>query len=173
MKKEKFRDIPSKNYILLGIVFIVSFLFIYYLYVWFDTYKEAKLNMPILNRYMEVINYNELDDYLIENPDSIIYVSVLENSEIREFEKQFKNIFKRNEIEKNILYMDITNDMNNVDNSKYNINGVSILDVPSIMVIDNGMLKSIYSISNNGYNVDMVREYINNINFSSEDELND
>ena len=84
MKKEELRTIPTKNYIILGVVILVSILLLYYLYLWFDNYNETKLNMPILDKYMEVINYNELSDYLVENPDAIIYVSVLENSNIRE-----------------------------------------------------------------------------------------
>ncbi|MBR7042104.1 MAG: hypothetical protein IKI04_01240, partial [Bacilli bacterium] len=102
MKKEELRVIPKKNYIILALVLLLSFLFIYYLYLWFDSYNEAKLNIPIMNKYMEVINYNELSDYLVENPDTIIYVSVLENSDIRNFEKKFKNLFKRHEIDKDI-----------------------------------------------------------------------
>ena len=59
--------------------------------MWVDVYKESKINIPIMDRYMSVINYNELDNYIVENPDTIVYVSVLENEKIREFEKQLKN----------------------------------------------------------------------------------
>ena len=31
-----------------------------------------------------------LDNYLVENPDTIVYVSVLEDEVIRDFEKEFK-----------------------------------------------------------------------------------
>ena len=86
MNKEK-RVIPFKNYIILLVIIVVSLLLVRYFYMWFDAYNDTKLNMPILDKYMEVINYNELDNYLIENPNTIIYVSVLENSEIRDFEK--------------------------------------------------------------------------------------
>ena len=92
MKKDELRVIPIKNYIILGIVLLVSFLILYYLYLWHESYNESKLNVPILDKYMDVINYNELSDYLVENPDSIIYVSVLENSDIRSFEKKLKSV---------------------------------------------------------------------------------
>ena len=32
---------------------------------------------------MTVINYNELDNYLVENPNTIVYVSVLEDETMR------------------------------------------------------------------------------------------
>ena len=171
MKKEELRVIPTKNYVILGIVLVVSFLFIYYLYLWFDSYNETKLNMPIMNKYMEVINYNELDNYLVENPNTIIYVSVLENSEIREFEKKFKSLYKRHEIDKEILYMDITNEKK-INASKYTLGGISIKDVPVIMVFDNGVLKSIYGIKDNNYDIDNLKMFIDNITFTSDGELN-
>ena len=74
MNKDNLRVIPIKNYLILGIVIIVTLLLLYYFYMWIDAYNETKLNKPILDKYLEVINYNELDDYLIENQDTIIYI---------------------------------------------------------------------------------------------------
>jgi len=176
MKKEELRVIPKKNYIILGVVFIVTIFILYYFYMWFDAYKETKINMPILDKYMEVINYNELEDYLIENPNTLIYVSVLEDNEIREFEKKFKNSLRSNKIDRDILYLDITSDIMDRDKkndmeSKYTFNSYSIISVPSILVIENGMLKNIYSIKDNDYDIDKVELFINNIYFSNEDDV--
>ncbi len=168
--KDELRKIPFKNYVFLGVVLLVSMLILYYFYLWVDAYNESKLNKPIMNKYMDVINYNELDTYLIENPDTIIYVSILENKEIRDFEKNFKKLFRKKKINNDILYLDITEDINNEEiknelSNKYMINSVSILDVPVIIVIENGNVKSIYSISENNYDVDKVKTFINGIKF--------
>ena len=171
MKKDELRVIPIKNYIILGIVLLVSFLILYYLYLWHESYNESKLNVPILDKYMDVINYNELGDYLVENPDSIIYVSVLENSDIRIFEKKLKGVLKKHEIENEILYMNITDSINDIDKNDYMYGETSILDVPLVMVFDNGILKSIYSIRNNDYDIQLFTEYVNNIVFSSDGEI--
>lgn len=171
MKKDELRVIPIKNYIILGIVLLVSFLILYYLYLWHESYNESKLNVPILDKYMDVINYNELSDYLVENPDSIIYVSVLENSDIRSFEKKLKSVLKKHEIENEVLYMNITDSINDIDKNDYMYGETSILDVPLVMVFDNGILKSIYSIRNNDYDIQLFTEYVNNIVFSSDGEI--
>ena len=73
-KKEKVREIPLKNYIYLFIVLLGSVLFLIYVYTWYETYKENKLKTGILNDYLTIINYNELDDYIIENKNAILYV---------------------------------------------------------------------------------------------------
>ena len=61
----------------------------------------SEIGEPIINfyaesldKYMSVINYNELDNYIVENPDTIIYVSVLEDEKIRGFEKKLKIKYK-------------------------------------------------------------------------------
>lgn len=168
MKREPFRKIPIKNYIILGVVLFITMLILYYFYCWVDVYKESKINIPIMDKYMSVINYNELDNYIVENPDTIIYVSVLEDEKIRGFEKEFKNKYKNKEIENELLYMNITDDIKNKDTSnemvsKYSINSLDMTDVPSLLVFNNGELSSIYSVRDNDYDIDRFVLYINNI----------
>ena len=171
--KEELRNVPFKNYVVLGIVLIVSMLILYYFYMWIEAYNDTKLNKPIMNKYMEVINYNELGAYLVENPNTIIYVSVLENKEIRDFEKQFKKIFKNRKVKKDILYLDVTENMKdeyirNDLSSVYMINS----DVPKILVFDDGIIGDVYNIDVTNYDVNKIKEYINNIKFSNEDNIN-
>ena len=70
MEKEK--NIPFKNYILLAVILIISAILIIYFYMWYSAYENNKLTTPIMDKYMQVINYNELDNYLIENKNCII-----------------------------------------------------------------------------------------------------
>ena len=168
MKREAFREIPVKNYIILGVVLFITMLILYYFYCWVDVYKESKINIPIMDKYMSVINYNELDNYIVENPDTIIYVSVLEDEKIRGFEKEFKNKYKNKEIENEVLYMNITDDIKDMDIrdemvSKYSINSLDMTDVPSLLVFNNGELSSIYSVRDNDYDIGRFVLYINNI----------
>lgn len=173
MKSEGFRKIPVKNYIILGIVVLVTILILYYFYLWVDVYKESKVNIPIMDKYMSVINYNELDNYIVENPNTVVYVSVLEDDKIREFEKKLKNKYRDNEIENEILYMNVTSDIKDKAISgemvsKYSLNNLNITDVPCVLVFNDGLLKSIYSVSDNGYDVDRFVIYLNNILLESE-----
>lgn len=174
MKDGVFRKIPTKNYIILGVVILVTILLLYYLYMWVDVYKESKINIPIMDKYMVVINYNELDNYIVENPNSIVYVSVLEDENIREFEKQLKNKYKDKEIENEVLYMNITEELKDKDikkemKNKYSLNSLNMTDVPCVLVFNKGILTSIYSVSDNDYDVDKLAVYINNIVLESDD----
>lgn len=175
MKKEGLREVPVKNYVILLVVLFGSFLLLYYFYKWFDTYEESRLNMRIMDSYMQVINNNEIDDYLTENPDSIIYVSVLQNKEIREFEKLVKQKYREKLIDKEILYLDIT-ELNDDEKrelaNKYYYNNLSIVDVPCLLVFNEGNVEAIYSVKDNNYNIDSFVMYVNQIKLETGD-LND
>lgn len=174
MSKEKLRKISVKNYIILGIIVFFSIIVLYYFYLWIDVYKDSMSDLPILDKYMSVINYNELEDYLVENPNSVVYVSILENDNIRSFEKELKSMYKDDIISFDILYMNITDDIKDTNKknlmiSRYSLNNLNILSVPCVLVFDEGKLISIYSISDNDYNINKLVDYLNDISIGRED----
>ena len=156
--KDELRVIPKKNYIILGIVILVSLLIIYYFYMWVSAYKDAKENVSVLDNYMNVINYNELDNYIVENPDSVIYVSVVDDTQINKFDKKLANSIKNNDFNKDVLYMNITETIKDASIKremieKYSLKYADITDIPNIIVFEDGKLISIYNIKDNGYSV--------------------
>lgn len=159
------REIPKKNYVVLGVVLLISLLLVYYFYMWFSAYKDTKTNMMILDNYLSVINYNELGDYLVENPNCVIYVSKLEDDKIRDFEKKFRNSLKSKDIDRDILYMNITDELKNKKLKKnmkqeYFLENSSLIDVPNISIFENGELKLIYNISDNGYDIKKLEKFL-------------
>ena len=169
--KDELRVIPKKNYIILGIVVLVSLLIIYYFYMWVSAYKDAKENVSVLDNYMNVINYNELDNYIVENPDSVIYVSVVDDTQINKFDKKLANSIKNNDFNKDVLYMNITETIKDASIKremieKYSLKYSDITDIPNIIVFEDGKLISIYNIKDNGYSVSKIVEFVNDIKFS-------
>ena len=161
----KKREVPVKNYIFLGIIILVSILLIFYFYLWYLTYEESKLNNQIMDRYLQVINYNELEDYITENKDAYVYVSILENQKIRDFEKEFKSTIIENSLKKEILYLDLTEVYNSkkqltIAKNKYNIDNKNISNIPCILVFDDGNLTKIYDIKENNYSIDLIENFL-------------
>lgn len=168
MKKEK--EIPLKNYILLSIVLILTIVVVIYFFLWKNTYEKSKLQTPILDDYLLVINYNELNNYLVENKDAIIYVSKLNDESIRLFENKFKNIINKNNLNNKILYLDLTEELkeNNIVkeiNKKY---GKEMTEVPTIVIIKDGKISSSYNIKENKYNIKLLEKHL-----EKEDVIND
>lgn len=154
MKKEK--EIPFKNYIILAVILIFTILLVVYLFNWQSVYQKNKLQEPILDKYLMVINYNELDDYLVENKEAIVYVSVLNDEKIRMFENKFKNIIIKNDLNNKILYLNLTNESVEI-NKKYPSN---LSEVPTLIIFDEGKVVESYSIKDNNYDIKAFERFL-------------
>lgn len=165
LKKEHIKEIPTKNYVYLFIILLGSVLFLIYIYTWYETYNNNKLNTSIMNNYLTVINYNELDDYIIENKDAIIYVSILGEEQINRFEEKFKNNILDNNLRNDILYLDLTNEDQASATQKLKIDQ----NFPYLVVYTNGKISDTYSISKNQYNTHKTIQYLNRMGVGASD----
>ena len=165
MNKNNKREVPVKNYIKLGIILLISILALFYLYLWYRTYEENRLNTPIMDNYLSIINYNELNDYLTENKSATIYLSKLNDNDIRSFEKEFKLIIQDNALKNKILYLDLTNelDQNNeiTITNNYTINENNL---PMIVIIENSQVKKTYNIKKNNYDKNKLETFLDQNN---------
>ena len=154
MKKEK--EIPFKNYIILAVILIFTILLVVYLFNWQSIYQKNKLQESILDKYLMVINYNELDDYLVENKEAIVYVSVLNDEKIRMFENKFKNLIIKNNLNNKVLYLNLTNESVEI-NKKYLGN---LSEVPTLIIFDEGKVVESYSIKDNNYDIKAFEKFL-------------
>lgn len=159
MKKE--REIAFKNYIILALVLIITIIGVIYIFMWYSSKEKSKLELPILDDYIMPINYNELNDYIIENKDAVIYTSVLNDVNIRLFENKFKNVIIKNNLNSSILYLDLTNEIkdNNVLLKMEKKYGTKV-DIPSVMVFRDGVLTDVYNIKEDNYNIKKLEKYL-------------
>lgn len=154
------REIPKKNYLLLIIVIVFSLVIVFYFRRWYKTYELDRLSKPIMSNYLFKINYKEIDNYLVENPNTIIYVSKVGNEKIRNFEKKFITVINKNWLNDKILYLDISDIKDESINNKYVINGNNVIEVPNILLFENGKLKDIYVIDVDDYNMEKILSYL-------------
>ena len=159
MKKE--REIPFKNYIILALVLILTIIGVIYIFMWYSSKEKSQLELPILDDYIMPINYNELNDYIVENKDAVIYTSVLNDVNIRLFENKFKNVIIKNNLNSSILYLDLTNEIkdNNVLLNMEKKYGTKV-DIPSVMVFKDGVLTDVYNIKEDNYNIKKLEKYL-------------
>lgn len=158
--------VPVKNYFLLGVILLISIFLVYYFYLWFDTYEESKLNTPIMNDYLQVINYNELSSYLYENESTIVYVSVVGDEDIRDFEKKFKNTITKYSLKNKLLYMNVSDELNSGYLLDYDLDRSN---VPCILVFEGNKLLDSYKINVNNYKMKKIRKYLVAMGIDDED----
>ena len=165
IKEESKKQVPLKNYVYLFCILLGSLLLLFYIYRWYETYNENKLYTSIMNKYLTVINYNELNNYITETPNTILYVSILGDKQINRFEEQFKNSIANSNLRNNILYLDITNEEKNDAMKKLNIDS----NFPYLVVYTNGKITDTYRIGKNNYSTKKTIKYLNRIGADESD----
>lgn len=159
----KKKDIPKKNYFILGIILIISCILVYYINTWYSLYQYEKRGNSPITTYMEIINYNEVENYIAENSDAIIYVSKSNNLKIRKFEEDNEKLFKKLELNYNILYMD-AKDVNKDLKIKYNVN-----EYPTILFFKNKRLVNKYVLELDNINYSDMKNIIDYSNGENND----
>lgn len=151
------RKIPKKNYFLLALFFLITIALLYYFYMWYSAYNAHQVKTSVMEGYVNVVNYNEINNYILENEKVYVYVSKVNDNKITTFEKEFKKDLSREQIKNKILYMNITSILNNEKDLKY---GLSKNTIPCILVFKNGNLESTYNIKENGYSADKTIAFL-------------
>lgn len=159
----KKKDIPKKNYFILGIILIISCILVYYINTWYSLYQYEKRGSSPITTYMEIINYNEVENYIAENSDAIIYVSKSNNLKIRKFEEDNEKLFKKLELNYNILYMD-AKEVNKDLKIKYNVN-----EYPTILFFKNKRLVNKYVLELDNINYSDMKSIIDYSNGENND----
>lgn len=159
----KKKNIPKKNYFILGIILIISCILVYYINAWYSLYQYEKRGNSPITTYMEIINYNEVENYIEENSDAIIYISKSNNLKIRKFEEDNEKLFKKLELNYNILYMD-AKDVNKDLKIKYNVN-----EYPTILFFKNKRLVNKYVLELDNINYNDIKNIIDYSNGENND----
>lgn len=159
----KKKDIPKKNYFILGIILIISCILVYYINAWYSLYQYEKRGNSPITTYMEIINYNEVENYIAENSDAIIYISKSNNLKIRKFEEDNEKLFKKLELNYNILYMDAKY-VNKDLKIKYNVN-----EYPTILFFKNKRLVNKYVLELDNINYNDIKNIIDYSNGENND----
>ena len=147
MKKEKV--IPKKNYIKFSLICIITLLAVFYANTWYKNYQINKLNNTYIKDKINAINYDELDTYLIENPNLIVYVGENNNQECYEFEKYLYKIIKKNDLIDDTIFLDLSNNysitlLNNIQQKYYSKDlKTDLNNIPALLVIQNKEIKDI------------------------------
>lgn len=159
------REIPLKNYIYLVLIVFLTLGILYYLYLWSIEYRKEVTSDSVISSSLQLINYNEVEDYIVENDNVCLYISN-KNIELKDFEKSLKHLIEKYNLERKILYLDITN---NISNDKYNIGDTYLTGVPKFIYFIDGKLVSSYDINYNNYKIANIENYLRSIGVIEDD----
>jgi len=147
------KQIPSKNYVILFVVILLTVLAVFYARNWYLMAKEySSGNSPMLKVISE-INPDEIGNYTMESPRFILYTSSGLNSDIKGFESSFKNYVIDKNLSGNMVYINTANiDLDNFNNKlkSYSIsnNEMNSNDNVTMYIFINGKITKVINDAN-------------------------
>ena len=87
-KNEK-REIPFKNYIMLGVIIISTLLISLYIFSWYRQYSNNTITKPIITSTLREVEYDNLPNVLQERDVLVMYMCTTSQDICRNFEKKF------------------------------------------------------------------------------------
>ena len=137
-----------RNYFILILICFLTFLLVLYIARWQEAYSEYQKETPVIRGTLNYeITAAELDHYLMENPTAVIYMCTSDSDSCRNFEKDFKKLIKRNNLQDDIIYLNLSGeDINNfVDsfNSKYKYKIKLTENYPALVEFNEGKITSL------------------------------
>lgn len=152
-KRRNNKEIPTKNYVIVIVIFIISFILIILGANWYKNYREYQLTIPVISGYINEIGEQELDNYLFENHDTLLYIGTSEDNNCRSLEKELKDFIKKHNLRDQIIYINLNN-VENKDSFISNFNDKyatkeKIDNYPTFIIIQNGKILDFISKSNN------------------------
>lgn len=166
MKKQ---NIPIKNYIILGILVVVTIFLTFYLSSWYKTSKEYKSQHSVVADLLSTIKIEDIDNYLIDNPNIVIYMASSKDNQIVDFENDFKNFVLKEEINDELVYLDTStitsdNDYQRVErffSDKLQKDNIKLVNKTNLLVVKDGKIFDImYTSEKREINIEDVEQFL-------------
>lgn len=102
----------KKNYVTLAIIYVLVIGTVLYIASWYNTYQNYKTTIPVLRNTVSEINTAELDHFVLENPDGVIYMCVASDTTCRNFDTHLKKELLKNGLQDSVTYIDLQDVIN-------------------------------------------------------------
>ncbi len=141
------RKIAMKNYIIIFLIFVATIGLTLYFCSCYKVYSESKKEIPVIRGTLSEITSEDLDHYIMENQSTIIYVCTASDTTCRNFEKDFKKLIVKMNLQEKIVYLNLSN----VDqeeyisqlNEKYQSKVALTTRYPALVIFENGKIVNV------------------------------
>lgn len=142
------RTIPKKNYIFLGLLAVVTILAVVYVSKWYRASENYYLENSVMKTLVGEVKELEFENYVLENPDIVIYIAKDQSELTKKFEKKLKKYILDENLKSHFIYLngkESTDEFLTDFKKKYFMNEVQEIEItyPNILVVENGKVKDI------------------------------
>ncbi len=162
------RKIPTKNYIIFGLLVIVTLTIVFSIRkTYLDKIDYENSTNETLN-ILSSVNEDELSTYLVENREIVLYMSPSGDSTIQEFENEFRNYILDNQLSQDIIYLNtrnisksfIKNFKKNYFSDSLKSSDIEVVEQPNLYLIDNGKVVSVLYAKESKINMTDVKKFL-------------
>ena len=145
---DKNKKIPTKNYIILGLITLIVIILTIYINAWIKTYKENKISISPFKEVIEEVNINEIGITFSEMNEVILYVGYTNDKTIYEMEEKLIKYIKNHNLVDKFIYVDATDYKENkeyINILKTTFENVQdeIKEVPILIYVKNGKAEEV------------------------------
>ena len=164
----KEKEIPVKNYLVLGVIIVLTLLASLYIFAWFKQYNESKINTPIITSTLREVEYSSLNTVLQERDVLIMYMCTTDEEVCRSFEKKFSGYISQNNLTEEIIYLNLgyNSDQNNLlqkvyNNYKSNTLVDKVYEYPTLVIFNQGKIVDVLSSNDkNTITIEQVNDFL-------------
>lgn len=160
------RTIPKKNYVLLGLLTVVTILAVTYIGKWYLASENYYLENSVMKELVGEVKELEFENYILENPDVVIYIANDQSESTKKFEKKLKNYILEENLKSHFIYVngkESTETFLSNFKKKYFINEIKETEItyPNLLLLEDGKIKDIlYQTSLTERNVKDVKLFL-------------
>lgn len=153
-----------RNYIICVVLFITCFGLVLYLRELYRFNESEQKKIPVIQGYISEIYNDDLEHYVTENPDGVVYMCIANDENCRTFEREFKKLLKKDEYKDNLVYlnlMDIDQDKFLEEfNSKYIYKVKLSKEYPAFVLFEDGKVKAILQEKDKKLDIVKVKHFL-------------
>lgn len=141
------RTIPKKNYKINYWIFAVTILLAVIAFIYSTDCNRKKLRIPVLRGVVtSEIATNDLNEYVNENPNVLLYIADPTDEESRTLEKSLRGVIRNREL--NVVYVDIVDTKDKEafyksfikDFGSNSEKEMYLIDTPAFVIIEDGQI---------------------------------
>ncbi len=136
------REIPKKNYFIM-LAIILSIIATTILLA--NIYNNKLKTTSVMYNYLSEIKIKDIDTYILEKPNTIIYISDKNNISNDKIEKKLKDNIIKHSLKDYFVFLNLNGEnINYIDKLNKKYNGNIKKQIPSLIVFEEGKIVNIY-----------------------------
>lgn len=169
--KENLRVIPKGNYAKISTIFIITIIIVIAAFVSYRMHINYVNNIPVIRGTLSEIEEKDLNNYIMEHSDFLLYIGVANDENCRRLESDLKKVLKdRNLLDTIYLNISTVSDKGefyNVFNSNYSDN-VKLNNYPAFVIFSDSKVVDLVQRKNNKLNIGDIESLLDEYQIKGE-----